>query len=131
MLKCSAINQQESRDYNHCWNVLFLQVSKLLQFNQEWIKIRTSSWTWWLNTYFRLLALEDVKITYENNDFVNYVDQFCLKELCSFTVFMVSSTFLSSYCEKCSDILDSLQFCFDELHLKNETFNFYIRGHKK
>ena len=33
--------------------------------------------------------------------------------------------------KKCSDILDSLQFCFDELHLKNETFNFYIRGHKK
>ena len=33
-------------------------------------------------------------------DFVNYVDLLCLKELCSFTVFMVSSTFLSSYCEK-------------------------------
>jgi hypothetical protein len=31
--------------------------------------------------YFRLLALEDVKITYENNDFVNYADQFYLKTL--------------------------------------------------
>jgi hypothetical protein len=34
--------------------------------------------------YFRLLALEDVKITYENNDFVNYADQFYLKTLYSF-----------------------------------------------
>lgn len=50
--------------------------------------------------YFRLLALEDLKITYEKNDFVNYVDQLCLIALCSFTVFMVSSTFLSSYCQK-------------------------------
>ena len=32
--------------------------------------------------------------------------------------------------KKNSDILDSLQFSFDDLHLKNETFNFYIRGHK-
>jgi hypothetical protein len=52
------------------------------------------------NMYFRLLALEDVKITYENNDFVNYVDQFYLKTLYSFNVFMASSTFLSSYCRK-------------------------------
>jgi hypothetical protein len=81
--------------------------------------------------YFRLLALEDAKMTYENNDFVNCADQLCLKAVCSFTVFMVSSTFLSSYCQKCSDILDSLQFCFEELHLKNETFNLYIRGHKQ
>ena len=50
--------------------------------------------------YFRLLALEDVKITYENNDFVNCADQFYLKTLYSFTVIMVSSTFLSSYCQK-------------------------------
>jgi len=50
--------------------------------------------------YFRLLALEDVNITYENNDFVNCADQFYLKTLYSFTVFMVSCTFLSSYCLK-------------------------------
>ena len=50
--------------------------------------------------YFRLLAHEDVKITYENNDVVNYADQFYLKTLYSFTVFMVSSTFLSSYFQK-------------------------------
>ena len=50
--------------------------------------------------YFRLLALEDVKITYENNNFVNCADQLCLKELCSFNVFMASSTFLSSYCQQ-------------------------------
>jgi hypothetical protein len=31
------------------------------------------------NTYFRLLALEDVNIVYENTNFVNYVDQFYLK----------------------------------------------------
>ena len=49
--------------------------------------------------YFRLLALEDVKIAYENNNFVNCADQFYLKTLYSFTVFMVSSTFLSSYCQ--------------------------------
>ena len=51
------------------------------------------------NMYFRLIALEDVKITYENNDVVNCADQFYLKTLYSFTVFMVSSTFLSSYCQ--------------------------------
>jgi hypothetical protein len=38
--------------------------------------------------------LEDVNITYENNDFVNYADQFYLKTLYSFAVFMVSSTYL-------------------------------------
>ena len=37
--------------------------------------------------------------SYENNNFANCADQFYLKTVYSFNVFMVSSTFLLSYCQ--------------------------------